>query len=67
MYGFGWGCSSIADPVQKCGGEMYCRVNTGLTRLLIKVKGPIFINTGSDVYEYQKYRVWRRYRVESQI
>jgi hypothetical protein len=43
------------------------RVNTGLTRLLIKVKGPIFINTGSDVYEYQKYRVWRRYRVESQI
>ncbi len=36
---------------------MKCRLNTGLTRLLIKVKGPIFIDTGSDVYEYQKYRV----------
>ncbi len=36
-----------------------CRVNTGLILLFIKVKGPIFINTGSDVYECQKYMVWR--------
>jgi hypothetical protein len=32
------------------------RVTTGLTGLLIKVEGPLFINTGSDVHEYHKYR-----------
>jgi hypothetical protein len=65
MYGFGWGCSSIADPVQKCGGEIKIKYRVDLS--FNKVKGPKFINTGSDVYEYQKYRVWRRYRVDSQI
>ncbi len=68
MYGWGgWFIHSLSSAEVWWGNNPKYRVNTGLTRLLIKVKGPIFINKGSDVYEYQKYRVWRKYRVESQI
>jgi hypothetical protein len=62
---YGWGEGVHPQLIQCKRVVMKCRVNIGLTRLLIKVKGPIFINTGLDVYEYHKYRVWRRYRVES--